>query len=103
MKTTRSRPWTYVVEFNRPRGDNINRCVPRLERRGIDVTHLPHLTTLRIERPRSMSFRQFKAALRAELHPDRGSLLLSSTRTGNVFVCSNRGNRPGKFLNIIDE
>lgn len=45
-----------------------------------------------------MSFGEFKDVLRAQLHPQKGSLVLFSRRTGNAFRCSNRDNRPGKFV-----
>lgn len=87
----------YVAEFNRPRGDSIAACAGNLTQRGLIVSRLPHLTTLLIEQPRDLPWRAFKAAVQFSLQPTRGSVVVTSCSTGRVFVCSNRGNHPGKF------
>lgn len=87
----------YVAEFNRPRGDSIAACAGNLTQRGPSVTRLPHLTTILIERPSDLAWSDFKAAVRSSLQPRRGSVVVASCSTGRVFVCSNRGNRPGRF------
>jgi hypothetical protein len=91
----------YVAEFNRAHGDNIRTAARRLERRwGLNVDVEPHKTTLRIERPAEMSWSTFKDALRSVIQPQRGAVLVFSRTTGNVFVCSNAGNQPGRFQRI---
>ena len=47
-----------------------------------------------------MSWDEFKAVIRAVLQPRIGSVVLSSCRTGRVFLCSNRGNQPGVFQRL---
>jgi hypothetical protein len=89
----------YVAEFNRALGDSISRVVRRLERLGYVVERLPHLTTLRIWRPKGGSFAEFLDDLRALLHPRRGGVVLNSS-TGRAWLCSMRGNRPGDFVRI---
>lgn len=91
---------TYVAEFNRPQTDSIRKCSALLARWGLSVKRLPHLTTVLIERPASMSWRDFKAAIRSVLQPRRGSVLIASQTTGRVFICSNRGNQPGMFQRV---
>jgi len=94
-------PKIYVAEFNRAIGDSIRNCKRQLEGRwGLNVDLLPHKTTLRIERPREMSWPTFKDALRSVIQAQRGAVLLFSRSTGNVFVCSNAGNQPGRFQKI---
>jgi hypothetical protein len=90
----------YVAEFNRASGDNIRTCARRLGQRGLNVDIVPHKTTLRIERPANMDWSTFKNALRSVIQPMRGAVLLFSKSTGNVFVCSNAGNQPGRFQRI---
>jgi hypothetical protein len=80
--------------------DNIRWVVAYLERHGITVTRIRHLTALLLERPPSMSWDEFKAVIRAVLQPRIGSVVLSSCRTGRVFLCSNRGNQPGVFQRL---
>jgi hypothetical protein len=92
---------TYVAEFNRTYADSISKCARRLERWwGLNVDVLPHRTTLRIERPPDMSWETFEKALRSVINPRAGSVLLFSTSTGKVFICSNRGNQPGIFQQV---
>ena len=91
---------TYVAEFNRAKGDNIRLIESHLQRRGIDATRLPHPTTILIERPSTMPWRDFKDAIRSVLQPRRGSVMIASQTTGKVFICSNRGNRPGLFQRV---
>ena len=90
----------YVGEFNRARGDSIRIAARRLSRLGLYVEVLSHKTSLLIDRPMSMSWDDFKRALRSVLDPYRGSLLLFSQATGNTFICSNRGNQPGVFQRL---
>jgi hypothetical protein len=90
----------YVAEFNRAVGDNIRTCARQLARQGLGVDILPHKTTLRIERPADMPWSMFTAALRSVIQPLRGAVLLFSKATGNVFICSNAGNLPGRFQRI---
>ena len=87
----------YFAEFNRVVGDNIRGAARSLRRLGLNVMILPRKTSLMIERPRSMSWDEFKAAIRAVLHPRRGSVMISSEFTGRTFICQNSGNRPGLF------
>ena len=91
----------YVAEFNRPRNDNIRLCAAELQRWGLVVTRLPHLTTLLIKRPAYMSWRDFKAAIRSVLQPRLGSVVIASRRTGRIFICSNRGNQAGLFQRVV--
>ncbi|BAQ48065.1 hypothetical protein Maq22A_c25955 [Methylobacterium aquaticum] len=87
----------YGAEFNRSLGDNIRGVMRKLEKAGLDVSKPPHLTTLIIRRPLSMSWADFKAIIRSMIQPRIGSVFLTSS-TGRMFVCSNRGNRPGRFV-----
>ena len=89
------RPRIYFAEINRARGDNIGRVEKFLARRGIMVTRIQHLTALLLERPPTMTWDDFKTAIRSVLQPRIGSIVLSSCTTGRVFLCSNRGNQPG--------
>ncbi|MBY5728508.1 hypothetical protein [Rhizobium leguminosarum] len=59
---------------------------------------VPHKTTLNLTKPATMDFNEFKRIVRKSVQPKIGSVLLVSKTTGNVFVCSNKGNRPGKFV-----
>lgn len=88
----------YFGEFNRVIRDNIRVAARLLRRLGLEVRVLPHKTSLLIERPRGMPWSQFTRAVRSVLQPRRGSVMLSSEATGNTFICSNRGNRPGRFV-----
>jgi hypothetical protein len=87
----------YFGEFNRVVGDSIRNAVWVLQSWGLNVQVLPHKTALRIERPEDMSWADFKHAVRAVLQPRRGSVMISSEFTGRTYVCSNRGNQPGRF------
>jgi hypothetical protein len=90
----------YLAETNRVLRDNIRWVVDFLERNGIRVTRLAHLTALLLERPSSMSWSEFTAVIRSVLQPWIGSVVISSCWTGRIFLCSNRGNRPGKFQRL---
>lgn len=90
----------YFAEFNRPRGDSIRITERGLRRSGLQANQIAHKTSLVIERPSAMSWRTFKNAIRAELQPRRGSVVIFSERTGNTFLCSNRGNQPGRFQRL---
>lgn len=90
----------YTSEWNRVVGDNVRLAASMLRKTGIEVDILPHKTALSLQRPWSMSWREFKAAIRSVLQPRRGSVLLFSEATGKTFVCSNRGNNPGRFLKV---
>lgn len=90
----------YYGEFNRARGDNIRIAARTLARQGLEVEILAHKTSLVIDRPMTMSWSDFKSAVRSALDPTRGSVLLFSKSTGNAFVCSNRGNQPGVFQRL---
>ena len=68
----------YFAEFNRVVGDNIRVAARSLNRMGLQASLLPHKTSLVIERPKSMSWAQFRAAILAVLQPHRGSVMLSS-------------------------
>ena len=92
----KQRPLVYLVEFNRALRST-RRMIDFFERRGIAVTRIAHLTALLLERPTMMSWDKFKDLLRSLLKPIIGSLVLSSCMTGRVFLCSNRGNQPGRF------
>ncbi len=88
----------YFAEFNRVIRDNIRIAARTLRRQGLEAHVLPHKTSLLIERPRHMPWSDFTGAVAAVLQPQRGSVMLSSESTGNTFICSNRGNRPGRFV-----
>jgi hypothetical protein len=88
----------YVAEVNRSYNDNIRIAARRLRNRGLDVDLLPHKTTMLVVRPSGMSWEIFTTKLLSALDPRRGSMLLFSKATGNVFICSNAGNQPGEFL-----
>lgn len=90
----------YVAEFNRCRGDNIRHCARRLDRLGIPTSVISHKTSLRMERPAGMDWPDFARAVRRQINPSIGSVLLHSQRTGNTFLCRNRGNRRGRFERI---
>lgn len=90
----------YIAEFNRCRDDNIRRCARRLVRQGISTTVIPHKSCLRMERPADMDWPDFKRAVRRQLNPRIGSVLLHSQATGNTFLCRNRGNRPRRFERV---
>jgi len=87
----------YFAEFNRVRGDNIRRAARNLRRLGLQVIVLAHRTSLEILRPSEMPWRDFTQAIRSQLQPRRGSVLISSESTGNTFICSFSGNQPGRF------
>jgi len=90
----------YVGEFNRCRGDNIHRCARRMDRLGIPTTVIPHKTSLRIERPADMDWPDFARAVRRQLNPSIGSVLLHSQWTGNTLLCRNHGNRRSRFERV---
>jgi hypothetical protein len=98
---TASAPWrVYYAEFNRAYGD-IRRVARRLESWwGLNVEIVPHKTTVRIERPPDMGWKRFSDALRSVLDERLGAVILFSASTGNVFLCSNRGNMPGIIQKI---
>ena len=87
----------YFAEFNRVTGDNIHRAARSLRRSGLDVTVLPHKTSVVIERPSSVSWPELKKAICGVLQPRRGSVMISSEATGKTFICQNGGNSPGLF------
>jgi hypothetical protein len=88
----------YVLETNRALGDNVKRAARHLERGGLLVDLLPHKTTMLIRRPVSMSGAIFKSLLVSAIQPHAGSLLLFSKYSGRCWICSNRGNQPGVFV-----
>ena len=88
---------SYILETNRAVGDNIRVVARRLIKAGVDVTILPHKTSMAIIRPAWMTWSEFTTLLRSMIQ-SIGSLMLFSQSTGNVFICSNRGNRPGEFV-----
>lgn len=90
----------YVAEFNRCRGDNIKRTARRLTRAGLPSDLSNHKTTIFIEKPADVPWKQMLQNLKTEIDPKLGSVLLFSRKTGNVFRCSNKGNRPGYFEKI---
>jgi hypothetical protein len=90
----------YFAEFNRVVGDNIRIAAKRLNRTGLNVSVLPHKTSLMIERPGSMPWPQFTAAILAVLQPRRGSVLMSSEHSGRAWICHSGGNRPGRFQRL---
>ena len=92
--------WRYIVEFNRIIRDNIRVGARLLERKGIDVEIAPHKTTLILKRPRSMSWLEFKSAIRSTIHPRIGEAVIFSETTGNSYTCSNRGNHSGRFVRL---
>jgi hypothetical protein len=93
-------PRVYTAETNRAMRDSIRWVVRFLERHGIKVTRIAHLTSVLLERPPQMSWAQFTAILRAVPQPRIGSVLVTSCTTGRVFLCSNRGNQPGVFQRL---
>jgi hypothetical protein len=78
----------YFAEFNRVIGDNIRIAARSPNRMGLNASRLPHKTSLVIERPRSMSWSQFTAAILAVLQPRRGSVMMSSEHSGKAFLPS---------------
>ena len=88
----------YVVETNRAIGDNVKRAARRLERSGLVVDILPHKTTMLVERPLSMTWADFKRLLASIVQAGAGSLLVFSKTSGRCWICSNRGNQPGVFV-----
>lgn len=98
-KNAKRRPRIYLAELNRARR-NIRWVADFLERYGITITRIRHLTALLLERPPTMTWDEFKDLVRSVLQPRIGSIVLSSCATGRVFLCSNRGNQPGRFQRI---
>jgi hypothetical protein len=90
--------WGYVVETNRSLGDNVKRAARHLERGGLEVDFLPHKTTMLVRCPLSMKWSVFKNLLASAIQSRLGSLLLFSKHTGRCWICSNRGNQPGEFV-----
>lgn len=90
----------YFAEFNRVIGDNIRVAARSLNQMGLNASILPHKTSLVIERPSSMPWSQFTAAILAVLQSRRGSVIMSSERTGRAWICQNRGNRRGYFQRL---
>lgn len=90
----------YFAEFNRVRGDNIRLTARALRRGGLRVHVVAHRTALEIQRPDYMSWPAFTSAIRGELQPRRGSVMISSEATGRTFLCSNAGNQPGRFQRL---
>jgi hypothetical protein len=96
----KQRPWTYAIETNRAVRDSIRWVQDFLEQHGIQVTRVAHLTSLLLERPATMTWDEFKAIIRKIVQPRIGSVMITSCRTGSVFLCSNRGNQPGEFQRL---
>jgi hypothetical protein len=88
----------YVLETNRAIRDNVKRAARHLERGGLLVDLLPHKTTMLIKRPLSMNWSAFKSLLVSAIQPHVGSMLLFSKYSGRCWICSNRGNQPGVFV-----
>ena len=88
----------YSIELNRMLHNSSRWVAGQLERLGIKVQRMSHLTALLLELPPDMTWDEFKNVLRSVIQPGRGSVLVQSCVTGNVFVCDNRGNRPGRFV-----
>jgi hypothetical protein len=82
----------YFAEFNRVRGDNIRIAARSLRRRGLRVRVLQHRTALKISRPKAMLRPMFTRAIRAELQPRRGSVIISS-ESARSWLCM-RPERP---------
>lgn len=99
-KTAKRKPRIYAAETNRAKRDSIRWVVDFLERHGIKVTRVAHLTSVLLERPPEMTWAEFKAIIRSVPQPRVGSVLLTSCTTGRVFLCSNRGNQPGVFQRL---
>lgn len=101
MPTIRSKVDTsreYVVELNRGDGDSVRKSKRYFERQGIEADLLPHKTTLNLIKPSGMRFARFKRIVARAVQPDIGSVVMFSRSTGNVFICNNRGNRPGALV-----
>jgi hypothetical protein len=96
----RQKPRLYSAETNRAMRDSIRWVVSFLERHGIKVTRIAHLTSVLLERPPEMTWAEFKDIIRSVPQPRIGSVLLTSCTTGRIFLCSNRGNQPGVFQRL---
>lgn len=89
------------VEVNRVWNDSLERFCRYLENRGFRIELLPHLTSLKIWRPKGMTFAEMVAVLIARLQPGRGSALLFSARTGRAYrLFAGRGGRPGRAVRV---
>lgn len=88
----------YFAEYNRTIRNSIRLTAVELRQLGIENDRLPHLTALVLERPDDMSWREFSDAVTSVLHPEYGSVMLSSEASGRTFICQNRGNRPGRLV-----
>lgn len=92
---------SYVLEYNRPRGDDYRGFIRRLERAGLVVDRLPHKTCLRIRRiPARTPLSDFRTLLIRSMDRRRGSLMLSSLVSKRAWIMDNKGNRPGELVRI---
>jgi hypothetical protein len=89
-----------VIETNRIIFDSVRKGAKFLRRHGLDVEVAPHKTTLIVERPEGVTWRQFRKLVAAVLQPRIGSAVIFSEWSGRSYVCSNRGNRPGEFVEL---
>ena len=91
----------YIIEFNRIIYDDIRRGARILQRRfGLNVQLVPHKTTMIVRPPSTMSWASFRRAIAAMLQPRRGSAVIFSEWSGRSYLCSNVGNRPGRFQTL---
>jgi hypothetical protein len=96
----KQRPWIYAIETNRAVRDSLRWVQNFLEEHGIRVTRVAHLTSLLLERPAAMTWGEFKTVIRKIVQRRIGSVLMISSRTGRVFLCSNRSHQPGRFQRL---
>jgi hypothetical protein len=93
MPEKRSYFWTY----DNPRYGDYRRAKRLLGNVAFVETVAPR-TSFVLKRRRGESFADLREALKESLDPRRGSGVLVSRRTGNVFEINNRGNRRNRFI-----
>lgn len=92
---------SYVIEFNRSRRDSLSWVIENLKALGYEVERVPnHLTTIRVDRFKGQRWRAFRRDIRHLLNPKKGSAVVLSD-SGKAWVCSMKGNRPGKFVKVM--
>ena len=94
-------PKLYMAEFNRCVTDNIKNVIRKLRAKGYEVTRVRHKTTVLIQRPKGVSFKEFCDDLNELVQPRIGSVIMSST-SGKFWLLDNKGNSPGIFQEITN-
>lgn len=88
--------YVYLVEFNRCKGDSINKVSRKLRNEGYEVKKIRHKTTILVKRPSGCKLSRLKEDIANLVQDKIGSAILASS-SGKMWQLDNTGNQPGVF------